>query len=302
MMTVRAQSEGKPAQYYLFETNGPAVSPLAEAAPQLKGTVLGSVETVTYTAQDGREIEGYLTLPSGKSRADGPFPLVLLPHGGPEARDTAAFDWWAQAYAAAGYAVLQPNFRGSAGYGQEFRNAGFGEFGGKMITDSLDGAAWAVEQGIAKEDGYCIVGGSYGGYAALQGAVLGGSDVKCAISVNGVTNPFSAVGDAPAGSDAFSYWEDYMGISRFANDEEKKTINPRERAGEIKAAVLLIHGREDTTVEYAQSRALADLIDNRPNFKFVSMKGEDHYLGSRDARQTVLKESLDWLATYMPVN
>ncbi|MAK62849.1 MAG: hypothetical protein CMK09_17915 [Ponticaulis sp.] len=301
MMTIAVQSEGKPSAYYLFETEGPNVSPLAEAAPQLSQTMLGTVEPVQYTASDGLEIPGYLTLPPGKTREDGPFPLVLMPHGGPEARDLASFEWWAQSYAAAGYAVLQPNFRGSYGFGQSFRNAGFGEFGGKMITDSLEGAQWAVEQGIAREGGYCIVGASYGGYAALQGAILGGEEVACAISVNGVSDPLSLIRNAPTGSDYFSYWEEYMGVTRFSSDDDAQAITPRDRAAEIRSPVLLIHGREDTTVDYVQSSALARVMDGRSDFKLVSMEGEDHYLGSRDARQTVLSESLDWLTRYLPL-
>ncbi|MAP95396.1 MAG: hypothetical protein CMK07_10635 [Ponticaulis sp.] len=301
IMTVSVASEGKPADYYLFETNGPAVSPLAQSAPQFAERTLGSVEAVTYDAADGLEIEGYLTLPPGKTQSDGPFPLVLLPHGGPEARDTASFDWWAQSYAAAGYAVLQPNFRGSSGYGQEFRNAGYGEFGGKMITDSLDGANWLVEEGVAAPGGFCIIGASYGGYAALQGAILGGDDVKCAVSVNGVTDPISEIRGASSDGGAFRYWEDYMGVTRFSSDEDERAISPRQRIGEINAAILLIHGREDTTVKFNQSEYMAELLSNRSNARFVPMSGEDHYLRSRDARQTVLSESLAWLDQYLPV-
>lgn len=301
MMTLAVQTEGKPTEYYLFDSEGPSVSPLAEGAPNLKGRTLGTVEPVTYPASDGLEIEGYLTLPPGKTRTDGPFPLILLPHGGPESRDTANFDWWAQAYAAAGYAVLQPNFRGSSGYGQTFRNAGYGEFGGKMITDSLEGADWLVEQGVAKDGGYCIVGASYGGYAALQGSVLGGDAVKCAVSVNGVSDPISQNRDASARSSAFRYWEEYMGVTRFSSDEERAAITPRENASKISSAVLLIHGEQDTTVKPGQSSAMASQMSNRANFRYVPMDGEDHNIQSTAARQTVLKESLDWLARYLPV-
>lgn len=301
VMTISVQSEGLPAEYYLFETAGPAVSPLVQGFPQLAGRELGTVEKITYEVSDGLEIDGYMTLPPGASKEDGSLPLILLPHGGPEARDTAGFDWLAQAYAAAGYAVIQPNFRGSSGYGQDFRNAGYGEFGGKMITDILAAADWATEEGIAREGGYCIVGGSYGGYAALQGSVLGGSDVKCAVSINGVSHPTELVGAYSDNSGAFYYWRDYMGVSRFSSENEKHEITPRDRVDEIEAAVLLLHGKEDTTVDVSQSRSMANIMEGRSDFRFVEMDGEDHYLGSAAARQTVLRESLHFLETYFPV-
>ena len=302
VMTISVQSEGMPAEYYLLETAGPAVSPLVQGFPQLAGRELGAVEKITYAASDGLEIDGYMTLPPGMTKEDGPFPLILLPHGGPEARDIAGFHWWAQAYAAAGYAVIQPNFRGSSGYGQEFRNAGYGEFGGKMITDTLDAAGWAVDEGIARDGGYCIVGASYGGYAALQGSVLGGEDVKCAVSVNGVSHPTELVGAYSDESGAFYYWREYMGVTRFSNDDLIREITPRDRVGEIEAAVLLIHGKEDTTVDVAQSRSMANYMERRSNFRYVELEGEDHYLQSRDARQTVLRESLEFFGTYFPTN
>lgn len=302
LMTVVAESPGQPVDYYLFDNAGPSVSPLGNGAPQLAGTTLGKIEAIQYKAEDGLEIEGYLTLPPGKTKADGPFPLVLMPHGGPEARDTATFDWWAQAYAAAGYAVLQPNFRGSDGYGQAFRNKGYGEFGGKMITDSLDGANWAIAEGIARDSGYCIVGASYGGYAALQGAVLGGDKVKCAVSVNGVADPIRLTNDYDDDSGTFVYWKRYMGIDRFSTDEERNAITPKDRVSEISAQILSLHGKEDTTVEYDQAVSFDRAMEGRSNFRLVTMDGEDHYLRSSKARETVLRESLNFLAEHLPVN
>lgn len=256
---------------------------------------------MSYQAADGLEIPAYVTLPPDKTREDGPFPLILMPHGGPEGRDSASFDWWSQAYAAAGYAVLQPNFRGSTGYGQKFRDAGHGEFGGKMITDSLDGAEWAVAEGIAKPGGYCIIGASYGGYAALQGAVLGGDKVRCAVSVNGVADPIRLTREYDNDSGAFSYWQKYMGIDRYSNDDAKRAITPKDRASEISAQILSLHGKEDTTVKYDQAEAIAYAMEGRSNFRLVAMEGEDHYLRSTRARETVLRESLSFLARELPV-
>ena len=128
------------------------------------------VRSIRYKAKDGLEITGYLTLPRGKEAKN--LPLVVLPHGGPEGRDTPGFDWWSQALASRGYAVLQPNFRGSEGFGWDFIKAGFGQWGKAMQTDLSDGVRDLAAQGLIDPKRVCIVGASYGGYAALAGATM----------------------------------------------------------------------------------------------------------------------------------
>lgn len=300
MMTLAVASPGQPVDYYLYEDATGNVSPLGNAAPQLQGKPLGEVLTIRYKAKDGLDIPGYLTLPAGKREEDGPFPMILMPHGGPEARDTADFDWWAQAYAAAGYAVLQPNFRGSTGYGEGFRNKGHGEFGGKMVTDVLDGYDWAVAQGYAKPGGYCIAGASYGGYSALQGAALSGEKAKCAIAVAAVGDPITFLRDLPEESQRYIYWTNYLGFGRFATDEEKARYVPTKNAGAVRAPLLVIHGREDSTVPFRQAQIINNAFEGRANYRFVEMAGEDHYLQSAEARQTVLQESLSFLEQFFP--
>ena len=150
---------------------------------------VSKVESVKYKAADGLEITGYLTLPNGRE-AKG-LPLIVFPHGGPASRDTLGFDWWAQAMASRGYAVLQVNFRGSDGLGWEFTKAGFGEWGRKMQTDLSDGVRNLTSQGVVDPKRVCIVGGSYGGYAALAGATLQKDVYRCAVSFGGVDLPFA---------------------------------------------------------------------------------------------------------------
>lgn len=300
VLTVGVEAPGLPKEYYLFDAKQNALNPLASNAPTADGLKLGSVQKVSYSAADGLEIPAYLTLPPGKTKADGPFPMILMPHGGPESRDTAAYDWWTQAYAAAGYAVLQPNFRGSTGYGAKFRNKGYGEFGGKMITDVLDGYTWAEKEGIARKGGYCLAGASYGGYAALQGAVLGGDDVKCAIAISAVGDPLSHVRMLPDDSPVNRYWTRYLGFGRFATEEEKAKYIPVKNAGAVKAPLLVMHGKEDTTVKFEQARLIQTTFQGRSDFRFVEMPGEDHYLQSTQARTAVLTESLNFLQTHFP--
>ncbi|MEO0608176.1 MAG: prolyl oligopeptidase family serine peptidase, partial [Pseudomonadota bacterium] len=166
--------------------------------PAIQGMAIGKVSTFSYEAQDGLEIRGILTLPPGREAKD--LPVVILPHGGPTAHDVERFDWWAQAFASRGYAVLQPNFRGSTGRGVTFIEAGDGEWGKKMQTDKSDGLMALAERGIVDPSRACIVGASYGGYAALAGVTLQQGFYRCAVSVNGVTELESTLRDLRTGT------------------------------------------------------------------------------------------------------
>jgi dipeptidyl aminopeptidase/acylaminoacyl peptidase len=148
-----------------LRANGVGVERLAIEPEQV-----GPISTVAYTAADGLELDGILTLPPGREAKD--LPLVMLPHGGPHAYDEVAFDWWAQAFASRGYAVFQPNFRGSTNRDDAFVRAGYGEWGRKMQSDISDGLQALADKGIVDPKRACIVGASYGGYAALAGVTL----------------------------------------------------------------------------------------------------------------------------------
>ena len=300
VFTVSTHAPGQPVAYYMYDSVAPSVSLLGGEAPWLAETALGTVKRIDYAASDGMEIPAYVTLPAGKTEADGPFPMLVLPHGGPEGRDTAAYDWLTQAFAADGYLVLQPNFRGSSGYGAAFRNAGFGEFGGKMISDINDGAAHLVETGLAKPGGYCVLGGSYGGYAALMSGLDHADGAKCVISINGVTNPFSMLRGVDTGSSFTAYWQQYMGNLFTTTGAARDAITPTERVNEMTIPVLLLHGKEDTTVPYGQAYELSQAASGQSNVRLVTMEGEDHYLGSTVARETVLRESLSFLGQHHP--
>src|SRR5262249_22277991 len=140
---------------------------------------------ITYEAADGMKIPAYLTLPAGRPASK--LPLVVLPHGGPASRDTADFDWWAQAIAAQGYAVLKPNYRGST-IRQEVLSCGYGQWGRKMQTDLSDGVRYLAKQGVIDPARVCIVGASYGGYAALAGVTIDPGVYRCAVSVAGLSD------------------------------------------------------------------------------------------------------------------
>lgn len=301
MTVMKVEFPGKPADYYLFEPGSGALSPLGNVAPHLSDQKLGAIEPISYIARDGLEIPGYLTLPPGKTRADGPFPLILLPHGGPEARDTLVFDWWAQAYASAGYAVLQPNFRGSAGFGLEFRDAGYGEFGDKMVLDVADGAAWAVEQGISRPGEACVAGASYGGYSALMLPLQAPGTVKCVVAVNAVTDPFGMAGQYGANSFYSNYMERYLGVDRFSSLDDRHRITPVDRTSEYDVPVMIIASQEDGTVPFEQSENFRRAAGGKVDLEFVEVEGEDHYLRTSLGRYDVLLNSLKFLEQHLPV-
>jgi dipeptidyl aminopeptidase/acylaminoacyl peptidase len=294
-IAISAAEPGRPADYYVFDRGAGALGPIGSAASHLAEATTGQVVTREIRARDGLQVETFLTLPPGRTLEDGPFPTVIMPHGGPEARDGLGYDWWAQALAAEGYLVIQPNFRGSSGYGQDFRNAGFGEFGGKMIDDIADAGAWAVSQGLVAGDAYCVAGASYGGYAALMMGLKDKARSRCLISVNGVTQPFAHVGAFALDSETGQYWERYLGLNRFDSEAERAVISPVARAGEYDQPILILHAENDLVVRTGQARLIASELDGKPGFRSVSLGEADHYIGGSDVRAQVLRETFAFL-------
>ncbi len=301
--TLTLDKPGEPTAYFYFDARQGRVQPIGNEAPQVAVAGGAVSEPWTFTASDGMEIPAYITYAHGSDPRHSAMPLILMPHGGPEARDDASYDWWAQYYASLGYIVLKPNYRGSSGYGDEFRDAGYNEFGGRMIDDMTDGARQLISEGLARDGGYCVVGASYGGYAALMAAIRSPQDVACAVSVNGVTDPFLILGNARVGggtaAPSLRYWADYIGTV-FDSEERQVSISPLQRLDDLRAPLLLIHGDEDSTVDVEQSRLMDQAMQGRRDFTYVELAGEDHYLGTRSARSRLLEESRDFLAQHHP--
>jgi dipeptidyl aminopeptidase/acylaminoacyl peptidase len=268
----------------------------------LKPEDISPVKAVRYRAADGLEISGYLTLPRGRDPHG--LPLVVLAHGGPASRDTPGFDWWAQALASRGYAVLQPNFRGSAGYGQDFLAAGFGQWGRKMQTDLSDGVRDLVRQGVADPKRVCIVGGSYGGYAALAGATLDRGVYRCAVSYAGPADLASQIGDSrqKGGLETLRYWERFIG-AQGPQDPVLAQLSPAAHAAQADIPILLIHGRDDTVVSIGQSRRMADALRaaGKP-VELVELPGEDHWLSRGATRLQMLQATVAFLERNDPPN
>ncbi len=264
--------------------------------PAIQGPAIGKVSTFTYEAQDGLEINAILTLPPGRDPVN--LPVIILPHGGPTAHNVERFDWRAQAFASRGYAVLQPNFRGSTGRGAGFIEAGDGEWGRKMQTDKSDGLMALAEAGIVDPARACIVGSSYGGYAALAGVTLQQGFYRCAVSVNGVANLEPLLREFRTGSrDVFTRSFD----RQFGEDVDLDALSPTQNARNADAPVLLIHGRDDTVVPFAQSLMMKDALEDAGKpVEFLALDGEDHWLSQSATRRQMLDAAVAFVERHNP--
>jgi dipeptidyl aminopeptidase/acylaminoacyl peptidase len=301
--TEGAQDSGT---YQLVDLDRRTAEIIGEAYPQITPERVGDIRIISYEASDGMRIPGYLTLPPGVTDPRN-LPLVLLVHGGPASRDNYGFDWWAQAMASRGYAVLQANFRGSEGLGQAHLEAGYGQWGRKMQTDLSDGVRWLASQGLIDPTKVCIVGASYGGYAAMAGPTLDPGVYRCAVSVAGVSDLRRMVlWEADQGgrrdSPVVRYWNRFMGADRLG-DRDLDPISPAKQAARADAPILLLHGRDDTVVPFEQSRVLAEALRaaGKP-YEFIELSGEDHWLSRADTRQRMLTETVRFLQAHNPPN
>lgn len=296
-MLVRTAGNNDSGSWFLVDTKAGQASVIGRERPLIKANQVGPISTITYKAQDGLEIEAVLTLPPGRAAKN--LPVVVFPHGGPRAHDIETFDWWAQAFASRGYAVLQPNFRGSTGYGEDFLKAGNGQWGRKMQTDLSDGLKHLAEQGIVDPGRACIMGASYGGYAALAGVTLQNGIYRCAVAVAGVADLKMSVDQdyRESGSkDLRDYWLELMG-DRAVLD----TYSPRQNAARADAPILLIHGRDDTVVPYRHSQVMADALkDAGKPHKLVQLREEDHWLSRSPSRKQMLEEAVAFVQEHNP--
>ena len=267
--------------------------------------LLNPVTAYRYKAADGLEIPAYLTLPRG--RAAKGLPLIVLPHGGPEARDSAAFDWWSQALASRGYAVLQPQFRGSSGFGTPFRDAGHGEWGRKMQSDLADGVRDLVAKGTVDAGRVCIAGASYGGYAAMAGVTVDQGVYRCASAVAGVSDlrrmlVWETRDTGGAQNPTLRYWKRFMGAKN-VNDASIDPYSPARLAARVTAPLQLIHGKDDTVVPIEQSRLMAEAMKAAgKTVDWLELAGEDHWLSSPATRIAMLEAQIAFLEKHNPPN
>jgi dipeptidyl aminopeptidase/acylaminoacyl peptidase len=260
-------------------------------------SLYADVRQVEYKAADGLSIAGFLTLPPGRPAKN--LSLIVMPHGGPAATDDGDFDWWAQALASRGYAVLQVNFRGSDTT-SALLHAGFGEWGRKMQTDLSDGVHHLIERGIADPKRVCIVGASYGGYAALAGVTLQTGVYRCAVSVAGIADLAEFLRwtnqRMSASQNQFTqYWDRYLGVSG-PDDPGLRAISPIDHVDAVTVPVLLIHGRDDVVVPYAQSEEMAKALSRAgKSVQMVTLPHEDHWLSHSGTREQMLEAVVGFL-------
>ena len=284
-LLIFAAGGNRPGGYYLLtRTRESAVlTSLGATRPDIDARSLAPVSAVSYRARDGLTIRGYVTLPPGQHAE--PMPFVIMPHGGPTARDDLGFDYIAQMIASRGYGVLQPNFRGSTGYGAAFERAGYQQWGLAMEDDLADGVRWLVAQKLADPARICIVGWSYGGYAALMGAIETPGLYRCAVSMAGVTDLRRRLDRAQRSRLAD------LNMPRYDSDPVAVDANsPLLHADRIRIPVLLAHGRRDFTVPVEDTEAMeAALRDAGKQVEAIYFDDDDHYLYREEDRIAYLK-------------
>lgn len=286
--------------YILQDSKTGQLARVSDERNNIPKEAIGQVISAAYPARDGLTIPMILTWPAGADfQTAESMPLIVMPHGGPASYDEVTFDWMAQYFANRGYLVFQPNFRGSDGYGTVFRSAGDGEWGRKMQDDITDGVRILIDEKLADPDRICIVGASYGGYAALAGGAYTPDLYDCVVAIAPVTDIARFIRDKRLDHGrrhwVIDYWKRVAGDPR-AEKEKLEEISPVNAAENFTAPVLLIHGKDDTVVDFTQSRIMERALERAgKDVTFVELKDEDHWLSQGETRIETLKAMSDFV-------
>lgn len=283
---VWSASAADPGRYFLLDRATSQMHAVVEPYPDIDPGQLAPVKPVRYQARDGLSLRGYLTLPRGRE-AKG-LPLIVLPHGGPFARDDWEYDPFVQFLANRGYAVLQPEFRGSTGFGKDFVSKGHGEIGKKMQDDLDDSVDWLAKSGQIDPKRVCIFGLSYGGYAAMWGAIRNPERYRCAVSWAGPSDLPAMMRYDRKQFSATRYFREWR--KKFSSNDDLDAVSPINFADRFKVPLLIGHGEEDETVPPKQTHKMVEALQKAgANVTPVFYKDSEHSFGSS-------KDLADWLA------
>jgi dipeptidyl aminopeptidase/acylaminoacyl peptidase len=288
----RTTSDVDAGTYYLLDVEKSQLTLIGTPYPELDRPHLGRMQSISYPARDGTSIPGYLTVPPGL-RAEH-LPLIVMPHGGPIARDHWMFDFLRAFLVSRGYAVLQMNFRGSSGYGGKWFFDAHQDWGGLTYSDIVDGARWAVQQGITDPGRLCVVGWSFGGYAALLGAVRDGDLFHCSVSIAGISDLSVLESEARR-----YYLEGLLVRAQVGTDAAKlKADSPRNHADDVHIPVLMLHGDSDAQASVEQSKLMDHALTKAGKaHEFILIPGADHQMSRESDRTTMLTAIERFLAT-----
>ncbi len=298
---LHAEGPQEPGGYYVYDRAAANMRPVAQIYPNAPRNALSPTQVVSYTARDGAQLWAYVTARPGS----GPRPMVVMPHGGPESRDHFGYDTLVQFLAAQGYVVVQPNFRGSLGFGRTFADAGRGQWGLRMQDDVTDAVRHMVDSGVADAQRVCIVGISYGGYAALAGVTLTPELYRCAVSIAGVSDLLGALRserlDTGRASMNYHYWLRSIGDPR-ANQDALRAASPAQLADRVTAPVLLVHGSGDEIVQYSQSETMQRALQRAgKQSRLVRIADADHPWvdWTEDQQRMLFQETQAFLAAHI---
>ena len=300
---VQAENGAQPIVYYLLDMNTRSADPLRLTYPELYRATLAERRQITYPARDGAPIPAYIASPGEETQT--PRPYVVLVHGGPAARDTGGYDDFAHFLASRGYGVLQPQFRGSSGFGKAWETSGWGEWGrGRMQQDVTDAATYLRESGLASS--ICVMGASYGGYAALAAATFTPDVFDCAVSINGVSDPEDLLSYVQrrygALSQSASYWRLAIGGENAdaISSDLLRSISPQRQADAVRIPILLLHGEDDTVVPARQSRTMNRLLRRADKtVSYHELDGGDHWLLEYETRMDVFQRTERFLSEHL---
>ena len=284
-LIVRVRSDVEAGALYYWNRDTREMSFIGAAYPGLSPELMSPMQRVRYAARDGLEIEAFLTIPRGLPAEN--LPLIIMPHGGPFSADGWGFDFMTQMMASRGFAVLQPNFRGSVLQGEAFHEAGKKQWGGKMQDDLSDGVRYLVDEGIADPERVCIVGWSYGGYAALMGAITTPDLYRCAVSINGETNLRRIAARFSFDLDYRRFVREYIGLEN-ANLSD---VSPSKQVADVGVPVLLVHAADDHRVPIKHADEMASKLERHGKpFEYERIEfGGGHSLLNGDARLRMMQ-------------